>query len=98
MQTVSTTLEWSERRAVQRSRAGQLAWNRDPFTRGRGIGLGGGFTLSGILWDASAPIAIINGQMVHVGEELDGYRVVEITQDRVSISDGAQTHQLLISP
>ena len=96
--TVSAALEWSEQRREQRARAAELAWERDPFARGRAAGAVGGFTLSGILWDASAPIAIINGQMVHVGEELDGYRIVSIAQDRVFISDGAKTHQLLLTP
>ena len=85
------------RREAQRARASELSWNRDPFTLGRGTGPGG-FTLSGILWDTQRPIAIINGQMLQVGEELDGYRVAEISQDRVSLTDGAHTYQLLIAP
>ena len=91
-------LERSEQRTAQRARAAELAWHRDPFTRGASVGLVSGLALSGILWDANAPMAIINGQMVHVGEELEGYRVTEITQDRVSVTDGHQTFQLLITP
>ena len=84
-------------RESQHQRALLLAWRRDPFTRGA-IGEVSGLTLSGILWDANAPIAIINGQMVHVGEELEGYHVTEITQEHVSITDGTQTFQLKIAP
>ena len=94
---VSAPQEVLARREAQRARASELSWNRDPFTRGRSVAVGG-FTLSGILWDAQQPIAIINGQMLQVGEELDGYRVAEIAQDRVSLTDGTHTYQLLIAP
>ena len=85
-------------RAAQRERAAQLGWTRDPFTHGAGVGLAGGFALSGILWDATAPIAMVNGQMVGVGDTIEGYRVTEIRIDRVVLSDGQQTHELLVSP
>jgi hypothetical protein len=88
----------STQRDAQRRRAEELAWGRDPFARGAAAGQLGGLSLSGILWDATSPIAIINGQMLRVGEEIEGFRVVEIVHDRVSLSDGAQTLQLLIGP
>jgi hypothetical protein len=83
---------------AQRQLAATLAWGRDPFARGAAAGQPGGLSLSGILWDATSPIAIINGQMFRVGEEIDGFRVLEIAHDRVSLSDGTQTFQLLIAP
>ena len=85
-------------REAQRERAAQLAWGRDPFMRGARAGQASGLTLSGVLWDPNQPMAIINGQMVHVGDELEGYRILEITQDRVSVTDGTQTLQLLVAP
>ena len=85
-------------REAQQEHSAHLAWGRDPFTRGAVAGAASGLTLSGILWDAQAPVAIINGQMVHAGEELEGYRVVEITQERVSMTDGTQTFQLNLTP
>jgi hypothetical protein len=84
-------------REAQRARLAQLAWTRDPFVRG-GSGLMSGYVLSGILWDATAPIAIINGEMLRAGDRLDGYRVTKIEQDRVTITDGDQTLQLQIAP
>ena len=90
--------EPSDQRDAQRERAAQMAWSRDPFTRGVASAQGSGLTLSGILWDPSAPIAIINGQMVHVGEECEGYRITEIGQDRVAVTDGIETFQLHIAP
>lgn len=87
-----------ERRKIQRERAGRVGWRRDPFTRGMARGQIGGFTLSGILWDAASPIAIINGQILRAGEEIDGFRVIKIAQDRVSLTDEIETFDLLISP
>ena len=87
----------SAQRETQRQEAERLAWARDPFTRGQAEGEGASLTLSGILWDARQPLAIINGQMLQVGEECEGYRVVEITQNRASLTDGVQTLQLSIA-
>ena len=84
-------------RQAQREHAARLAWGRDPFTGGSAGEEVGGFALSGILWDPSQPIAIINGQMLRVGDEVEGYRVTAITQDTVSISDGGQALKLAIS-
>jgi hypothetical protein len=85
-------------RELQRQHMMELKWDRDPFTRGAfGVGLSG-LSLSGILWDTTQPIAIINGTTVQVGEEVEGYRVVEISEDHVSVSDGADSFQLRIAP
>ena len=90
--------ESSAKREAQRTRAARLAWSRDPFFRGGGASGTSGLTLSGILWDPTAPMAIVNGQPVHVGEEIEGYRVVEIGTDHVAVSDGAETFRLTTSP
>ena len=88
----------SQQREAQRQRVLLLAWRRDPFTRGAGIGEVSGLTLTGILWDPNEPIAVINGQTVQVGDEVDGYQIVAISHDRVSLTDGTPTLQLSISP
>ena len=43
-------------------------------------------------------MAIINGAMVRVGEELDGYRVTEIAPDHVVLNDGSQSITLQTAP
>ncbi len=91
-------LSVSAARHMQRERAQQLTWKRDPFTRGAASDSLGGLTLSGILWDENRAMAIINGQTVMVGEEFEGYRIVGITQDHVDISDGSQTFRLSTTP
>ena len=97
-QTERSWSEQSTQRDAQRERATRLAWRRDPFTRGAAMDPMSGLQLSGILWDAHAPIAIINNQMVQVGEDLQGYQIVEISSDRVSLTDGTETIHLTISP
>ena len=90
--------EPSKQRDAQRSRAAALSWSRDPFTRGAALGQVSGLSLSGILWDAAAPLAIINGQPVRAGEAFESYTIVSISHDSVTVSDGTQTFQLTISP
>jgi len=84
-------------RAAQRTYAGTLAWSRDPFLRGGGQ-VSTGLNLSGIIWDHVRPMAMINGTPVTVGEEVEGFRVVDIQSDRVTLTDGTTTHQLRVSP
>ena len=88
----------SVQRDAQRDRARALTWSRDPFTQGASAGEGSGLALSGILWDPTHPMAIINGTTVHVGDEFEGYRILDIALDHVSVSDGTDTFQLLIVP
>ena len=83
-------------RQAQRDQASRLAWGRDPFTGGAAGAEVSGFDLSGILWDATQPIAVINGQMLRVGDELESYKVTQIAQDSVLLSDGSQTLTLAI--
>jgi hypothetical protein len=87
----------SPQRPAQQARLAALHWARDPFLRGSG-GLLDALNLSGILWDAAQPMAIINGEMVGVGETIEGYRVVGITQATVAVSDGTETLTLQIAP
>lgn len=88
----------SDRRDAQRQRAAQLSWSRDPFMRSTTTNQVNGLSLSGILWDAATPMAIINGQTLRVGEACDGYRVTEITPEHVAVTDETQTFQLHIAP
>ena len=88
----------SAARTEQRQLARQMAWDRDPFTFAPTAAGLGGLALSGILWDPQQPMAIINGDLRHVGDALDGYRITAITSDQVSLTDGTQTYTLTISP
>lgn len=78
-------------------------WETSPFLVERGSAPSGTAAspsariLSGILWDAQSPSAIVDNQLVHVGDHLGGWRVQEIRQDRVILSDGAATEVLTLS-
>ena len=52
------------------------------------------FLVSGILWDPKTPSAIINNQVVNVGDWLGQWRVLEIQKDKIILSDG-RTEQAL---
>ncbi|MBI2885161.1 MAG: hypothetical protein HYY15_03195 [Candidatus Omnitrophica bacterium] len=88
-----------ELRAAQLERAQLLSWRRDPFAQASTAQHSTlGFTLSGILLDAARPLAVVNGTAVAVGDEIEGFRVTEITAEQVVLTDGTQTYQLRLSP
>lgn len=61
-------------------------WGRDPFSfatsSDSGPGLEG-LILNGIMWDAEAPYAIVNSDVVKVGDKLRGMKVTAITENSV---------------
>jgi len=44
--------------------------------------------LGGIAWSESEPFALLNGQVVGVGELIRTYRITEIQQDQVVLEEG----------
>jgi len=90
--------EFASIREEQSRRMMNSAWVRDPFASGSGNGSLSGLSLSGIMWDPSTPVAIINGELVNVGDTIDRYRIVSITKDEVSVTDGVETFQLNTAP
>ncbi len=85
-------------RQRQREQAARWTWSRDPFTRGPAVVGVAGLTLTGIIWDQTSPLAIVNGEVLRPGQEIEGYRLLQIQPDRVWLSDGDQLFQLLLSP
>lgn len=68
-----------------------LPFKRDPFLRQAAVSLGrGGPSLSGIAWDEEDPTAIINGRIARRGDSIDGYTVVDIRKDGVTLHDGVE--------
>jgi hypothetical protein len=67
------------------------AWGRNPFLPGSAAAV---LDLSGILWDEEAPKAIISGNIVAVGDKVEGNTVVDIRPDRVILNDGNKTIEL----
>lgn len=67
---------------------------RNPFSpRGSFLAASG---LSGILWDKESPKAIINNNIVGIGDKVDGNTLVDIRQDRVILNDGTKNFELLL--
>lgn len=84
-------------RTAQQQRAELLAWGRDPFLAGQSHATGE-VALSGILWDAAHPLAIMNGAPVSVGDAVDGFQVLDIAPDHVTLSDGTTTYDVRLAP
>jgi hypothetical protein len=59
---------------------------RDPFEFGpEEIRVPSNLKLLGVLWDADHPFAIVNDETLAVGDEIAGWRIVEIQQDSVTV-------------
>ncbi|MDD5565487.1 MAG: hypothetical protein PHG31_01130 [Candidatus Omnitrophica bacterium] len=75
------------------------AWKlkKDPFT-GEGIvsqeGASSVIVLSGIFWDGSYPMAIVNDAVITIGDTVDGYLVTDIRQDKVILRKGPKDLEL----
>ncbi|MCM8778339.1 MAG: hypothetical protein NC898_03740 [Candidatus Omnitrophica bacterium] len=55
-----------------------------------------GLHLSAIVWDEIKPLAIINNQVVSVGENLENYEIISIEKDKVIVKKGEETIALTI--
>lgn len=72
-------------------------WGQDPFSSGPAVSSPSTISdmiLTGILWDDTAPLAMINDNPIGVGDKIGGYTVVEIHKDRVILTDGTKTYEL----
>jgi len=68
-----------------------LEWVRCPFCGKLYIDGGGGVVaLSGILWDKKEPKAVINGEIVGIGDKISNYSVVDIDKNIVVLNDGSK--------
>ncbi len=76
-------------------------WGRDPFSRGVSIaddvGLDG-LVLNGIMWDDVNPYAIINGDVIKVGDKLGSMKIIDITESSVILEQDNEHHILLLKP
>lgn len=52
--------------------------------------------LVGILWDAHRPVAVIGEELVGIGQEVAGWRMVEIRPDHVVIERGSRRETLAL--
>lgn len=82
-------------------RTGFSGWPRDPFSSGPAAFLSANISdmmLTGILWDDTAPLAMINDNPVGVGDEVGAYIVVEIKKDRVILMSDNKNYEIRLAP
>jgi hypothetical protein len=71
--------------------SGNTKLRRDPFSTNLisyEDGTSTTLSLKGISWDNVSPLAIINDEVVRVGDNIGGRKVIEIKEDRVILNDG----------
>ncbi len=85
---------WGDRSVKKRIRSGFKDLGRDPFSLGEESASLADLSLIGILWDESYPQAIINGEIVKAGDNVNNNKVLEIKKDRVILSDGKKKVEL----
>jgi len=75
------------------------SWFRDPFSASSApIEDYTGLTLSGIMWwDKDNPKAIINNNIVSIGDKVGEATVIDIKQDRVIFNDGSKIFELRLN-
>jgi len=74
---------------------------RDPFTAAPIISernIQSGYVLTGILWDKTNPLAIIDAEVVKKGDRLGNKTVADIKQDRVILNDGQEFIEIKLEP
>ena len=55
----------------------------------------GALHVDGVLWDPVTPLAIVNGEVRRVGEEVEGYRIAEIRTNAIVV-DGSDAGRLVV--
>jgi hypothetical protein len=70
-------------------------WGRDPFAQPTNEeAMSGTLSLTTILYNPESAVAVINGQVVRAGDDVDGRRVVSIGPDHVIVREGKITRRL----
>ncbi len=76
-------------------RTNYTSWGRNPFTLQKTSSKAfKGLILGGIMWDKEKPMAIINEEIVKIGDNVSGNIVVDIKQGRVILNDGVKDFEL----
>jgi len=79
-------------------RVSTAIWDRDPFypespfiNSGAGIA---GVILNGIVWDVKNSYAIINNDVIKLGDKVNDMTVIEINEKNVVLDENGQRHTL----
>lgn len=84
-------------RIGRRRRTDYKAWGRNPFVISSAPVSGfTGLQLGGIVYDVKDSYALINDEIVHTGDEINGNKVIKIEQNKVILNDGAKDIELIM--
>ncbi|PIW68467.1 MAG: hypothetical protein COW10_02425 [Candidatus Omnitrophica bacterium CG12_big_fil_rev_8_21_14_0_65_42_8] len=81
----------------ERRAASDENWGRDPFlldTSNVKEQVLGDMTLNGIVADRESPYAIINNDVVKLGDKVNGMTIIEINENNVVLDENGQRHTL----
>jgi len=84
-----TALSGSHKR--QKAKTTYTQWGRNPFTVAQDLN---DLVVEGIAWDENNPKAIINGQIITVGDKLGANTIVAIEPNSVIIKNEAEEVEL----
>ena len=70
---------------------------RDPQPAQSGIDLSGGLKLRAILFSLSNPLANLNGKILAVGEEIQGYTLAKVFETHVQLIKNEKTYELRLT-
>lgn len=78
-----------------------LSWGKDPFVSpikdGKGAVMPSSLKLSAILYAKDKPSAIINKDIVYIGDVIDGQKIVDIKKGYVILQNKMETYKLEIN-
>ena len=74
------------------------SWGRNPFAPTGIAGAAGSKpVLNGIVWDNQSPTAILNDDIVGIGDKVGTNTVVDITPNSVVLNDGTENFELRLA-
>lgn len=80
---------------ARKKRSAYEGWGRNPFTAGReDASSPSALALGGIVYDKKDSYVIINDQLLHVGDQVNGSKVIDIGPERVILNDGSKDIEL----
>lgn len=80
---------------ARKKRSAYKDWGRNPFVAGlETVSSHSALALGGIVYDKKDSYVIINDQLLHVGDQVNGNKVIDIGQDRVILNNGSKDIEL----
>ena len=94
-----TNYRMKDKQFAEQTKVWEKEWGRDPFISqdfGATVVRAVNLTLNGILWDDANPKAIVNEKVVHKGDTIYGYTVMDVKQRSVILRTGEKNVELSV--